>query len=141
MLGDLLECYYSNDKNITVNNSAKSRKYYQWGKCGIMFTHGNEENIKELPRLMLTETRKLWDREVEFMEAHIGHWHKKKQLQFTSADDTGGVTIRYLRSISATDAWHHRKGYTGAIQGSEAFVWSKEFGMINNILEPIRAKI
>lgn len=132
-LGDLLECYYEKNKNINVNNQPKSRKYYSWGKCGIGFTHGNEENIKELPMIMLRENQKEWAF-IEYMEWHIGHWHKKKQLQFVTADDNKGITVRYLRSLSGADAWHYIKGYIGAIKGAESFIWDKDYGITANFM-------
>ena len=131
-LGDLLSCYYEKNKNITVDNSSKSRKYYEFGKCGIGFTHGNEENVKDLPMIMLREKQKEWAL-MEFMEWHIGHWHKRKQLQFVSVDDVKGISVRYLRSLSGTDSWHYVKGYCGSIKGAEAFLWDKEYGMTANL--------
>lgn len=132
-LGDLLECYYEKNKNITVDNQPKARKYYRYGKCGIGFTHGNEENIKELPMILLRENQKEWSH-VEYMEWHIGHWHKKKQLQFVTADDNKGITLRYLRSLSGADAWHYIKGYIGSIKGAESFIWDKEYGITANFM-------
>lgn len=132
-LGDLLDCYYSKNKNVNINNSPKSRKYYKWGNCGIGYTHGNEENVKELPLIMMREQQKEWA-DVEYMEWHIGHHHRKKQLQFVTFEDVKGILIRYLRSISSADAWHYLRGYVGAIKGAESFVWNKKDGLVANFM-------
>jgi len=132
-LGDLLECYYANNKNININNSPKSRKYYKWGNCGIGYTHGNEENINQLPLIMMREQQQEWS-DVKYMEWHIGHHHRKKQVQFTSVDDVKGIMVRFLRSISSADAWHYLKGYVGTIKGAEAFIWHKKDGLVSNIM-------
>lgn len=132
-LGDLLECYYQNDRNITVNNSPKSRKYYTFGKCGIGFTHGNEENHADLALIMLREMQKEWS-DVKFMEWHLGHFHKKKTMQYKSFDDNKGISVRLLRSLSSADAWHAKKGYIGSIKGAEAFIWDRQEGVIANLM-------
>jgi len=94
---------------------------------------GVKEAIKELPMIMLRENQKEWSH-VEFMEWHIGHWHKKKQLQFVSVDDHKGISVRFLRSLSGSDAWHYIKGYIGAIKGAESFIWDKEYGITANFM-------
>lgn len=132
-LGDLLECYYQNDKNISVNNSPKTRKYYRFGKCGIGFTHGNEENHNDLAIIMLREMQKEWG-DVEYMEWHLGHFHKKKDIRFKSSDDYKGIMVRLLRSLSSADSWHARRGYVSTIKGAEAFIWDKEFGVTANLM-------
>lgn len=132
-LGDLLECYYEKNKNISVDNSPKTRKYYRFGKCGIGFTHGNEENHKDLAMIMLREMQKDWAH-VEFMEWHLGHFHKQMQMQYKHTDDYKGVTMRLLRSLSAADAWHYLKGYIGTIKGAESFMWDKDYGLVNHAM-------
>ncbi len=132
-LGDLLECYYKNDKNISVDNNPKIRKYYTFGKCGIGFTHGNEENHNDLAVIMLREMQKQWS-DVKYMEWHLGHFHKKKEMKFKSSDDYKGIGVRLLRSLSSADSWHFRRGFVGTIKGAEAFIWDKEYGVTANIM-------
>ena len=132
-LGDLLECYYQNNKNITVHNSPKTRKYYRFGKCGIGFTHGNEENHNDLAIIMLREMQKEWG-DVEYMEWHLGHFQKKKGGRFKSSDDYKGIMVRLLRSLSSADSWHARRGYVSTIKGAEAFIWDKEYGVTANLM-------
>jgi len=46
-LGDALECWYHNNKNVHIDNGAKSRKYYDFGKILLGFTHGDAEVMKK----------------------------------------------------------------------------------------------
>ena len=41
-----------------------------------------------------------------------------------------GMVVRFMRSLSGTDAWHNFKGYKGAIQACEAFIWDEKEGLI-----------
>lgn len=127
-LGDLLDVKYSKDKNITVNNAAKKRKYYTFGKTLIGLTHGYHEKLDKLSFIMATEQPDLWAK-THHREWHLGDKHHKKDLLY-GAEDLNGVTIRLLRSLSATDAWHFDKGFVGTPRGAEAFLWHPEDGLV-----------
>ena len=45
-----------------------------------------------------------------------------------------GVMVRYLRALTGIDAWHHLKGFTGSLQGAEAFVYDREEGLVANLM-------
>jgi hypothetical protein len=66
----------------------------------------------------------------KFREIHIGHLHHKREIKFMSTQEVKGIVLRYMRSLSGTDAWHNLKGYKGAIQACEAFIWDENQGMI-----------
>ena len=131
-LSEVVRGYFHNNENIHVDDGIKTRKYYTFGKCGIGFTHGNEEKHTELPLIMLRENQKDWAH-IEFMEWHLGHWHKNKQIKFLSFDEINGIGIRILRSLSSADAWHYAKGYVKGLKGAEAIIWDAEYGCIGNL--------
>lgn len=63
----------------------------------------------------------------------------KKDLLY-GAEDLNGVTIRLLRSLSATDAWHFDKGFVGTPRGAEAFLWDAEDGLAAQFHTTVRKK-
>ena len=128
-VGDVLSCWYHNNKNVSVNNQPTPRKHYKFGNCLISYTHGNNEKVADLPLLVASEVPKLWA-ETQFREIHIGHLHHKKEIKFMSTNENKGMVVRYMRSLSGTDAWHNLKGYKGAIQACEAFIWCENEGLI-----------
>ncbi len=132
-LGEVLWAMYANDKNVIVDNSPKARKYMLYGNTLLGFTHGNSKNESEkrLAQLMQQEARQEWA-QAKFAEWHMGDIHHTKTVRYVSAEDHGGLVLRYLRSMASTDAWHYRKGFVGAQKGAEAFVFDKEYGMIAN---------
>ena len=131
-LGDSLEGWFYNNKNVTVDNSANPRKYYEYGEVLIGYTHGNEEKIIDLPLIMANEKPKEWAMST-FREFHLGHEHRKKEIKFKSTEEYQGVVIRYFNSLSATDSWHHKRGYIGAKRSAEALLWDKTKGLKNNL--------
>lgn len=131
-LGDALEGWFYRNDNVTVNNSANPRKYYVYHKNLIGLTHGNEERLTDLPMIMANEQPVAWS-QTWYREWNLGHLHHKKEYKYKSTEDYQGVMIRYMSSLSGTDAWHHKKGYVGATRSAEALIRHPEKGMIQQI--------
>ena len=128
-LGDAIECWYHSCPDVTVNNTAKVRKYYQYGNCLIGFTHGRDEKTFELPMIMATEASTMWAH-TKFREWHLGEIHHKKEIKWISTEEFKGTTVRFLRSITSTDAWHFQQGYVNNLRAGEGFVWDKDNGLV-----------
>lgn len=137
-LGDLLEQYFSDHKNITVDNSPSERKYWAFGKCATMFTHGAWGNPNDYHSTMLAEMLNMGWTKAKFLEVHHGHFHKsKRQEKILWSDEIKGVNIRCLRSISGTDAWHYLMKYINNVKGAESFIYSSEAGLVGNFYSNI----
>lgn len=135
-LGEILSTLYSDNPRITVDNSPKTRKYYQWGKCMIGLAHGHNEPADRLPLLMAQEEPHMWA-DTHYREWLLGHLHHKKKLLTQSTKDYNGVVVTYLSSLSGTDAWHFQKAYTGSIKSAEAFVYDKREGLVGSAVHNI----
>lgn len=135
-LGDSLECWYHGVQGVTVDNGARVRKYYQYGSSLIGYTHGKDEKPEELPNIMASEVPALWA-STRFREWHLGDKHHKRELQWQSTKEYKGVMVRYMRSLTSTDVWHHKKGYVGNLRSGEAFIWHKDRGNIGQFTASI----
>lgn len=127
-LGEVLHGWYRLNKNVNVDIEAKKRKYYDFGKVLLGFTHGYYEKVDKLPAIMPLEEPEKWARS-KHREFHLGDKHHKKDL-LPRTEDREGVTIRLLRSLSPADAWHFDKGFIGAPRSAEAFLWDGENGLV-----------
>lgn len=112
-LGDALECAFHRQKFVSVHNEPPTRKYFQWGKNLIGFTHGKYEKHAQLPQIMAMERPKEWS-ETRFREWHIGHWHHLRNRIFEPDVDADGTLIRFLPSLCPPDAWHAKSGHISA---------------------------
>jgi hypothetical protein len=128
LLGEILDAFYSNNKNVTVDNSPKLRKYYKYGKVGIQWTHGDKEKHESLGLIFATEQPQLWA-DTKYRFCQLGHFHKNKKLNFVSVDEHQGFQVQIIPSLSGTDAWHYGKGYNSAKQ-AKAFLYDAEQGLI-----------
>lgn len=117
-----LAAWYRNDSNVIVNTDPKIRKYIEFGKCLIQFSHGHAEG-KRIGQVMPVEEAEAWGRTL-YREVHAGHFHSER----TKTEDNG-IIVRYLGSPAGTDTWHYGKGYVGAIKKGQSFVWDKEKGL------------
>jgi hypothetical protein len=122
-LADSLECWFHSDPSVTFDNSPMYRKYQEWGRVGLLFTHGDLGHREDYPLLFATEQPELFGR-TKFREVHTGHLHTTKNQEFH------GVRVRILGALTPADEWHSSNGYVGNLRTAEAFVWSKEEGLI-----------
>jgi predicted phosphodiesterase len=135
-LGDSLECAYHACPDVTIDNTPTQRKYVEFGKVMLMLTHGDKGKRQDYPLLMATEQAEMFGR-TKYREAHTGHLHQ------TRVQEWHGVRVRILPSLAGTDAWHAENTYTGNLRAAEAFVWSKDEGLVatafyNVPCEPLR---
>lgn len=135
-LGDSLEMFFHSCPDVKIDNRPRARKYYKWGYCLLMSTHGNRGKLTDLPLLMAREAGQWWG-ETKFREAHSGHKHKK------FVDELHGVRVRILSALCPADAWHADSTFVGNLRSAEAFVWNKDEGIIATAeftdFEPIEA--
>lgn len=131
MLAKVLEAWFTKS-DIVFDTTIQHRKYSQFGKNLIMTTHGDEGKDTDIPYLMPNEEPKMWAN-TKYRYAYLHHIHHKKVFRYKSGSDYNGITIEYLRSPSATDAWHYRNGYCTAPRAVEAFIHSPDEGQIARI--------
>jgi hypothetical protein len=128
-LGEVLWGRFFNDENVTVLNPPGKRAYIDYGKTLLGFTHGNakDESEKRLVQLMQIEQREKWGK-VKYAEWLLGDVHHSRTVKLVAGEDHQGVMLRYMRSLSGTDAWHHQKGFIGQQKGAEAYLYSRDRG-------------
>ena len=128
-----LSLFYRNNPNITVDYSLLARKYVEYGVNMIMFTHGNKGKLEDYDRIMATEKPEMWGR-TRWREAHTADKHHRKEIE------QKGATIRILPSLRPSCAWSYESGHIGSIRAAQAFLWSKNEGLIGqasySILQP-----
>jgi hypothetical protein len=114
-LGEVLDALYTNDANVKVDAEPRYRKYVVYGNTLLGLTHGRFEKLSDLPAIMAREMPEAWSNTLH-REWHLGHHHK------VYAEESQGVRVRRLPSMTAKDEWHYRQGY-GAIRAMEAYLW------------------
>ena len=138
-LGEVIDAVFSMTPGVHVDNRPTLRKYFQFGKVLLGFTHGDKERAADLPLLMATEVPGLWGQTLH-REIHTGHFHQKKSTSWVGVSENKGVVVRILPSLCAPEDWHVAKGYVGNIRSAEAFVWDSEDGLVGTAVynAPIR---
>ena len=129
MLADSVYSWFHNCNQVTFDVSNCHRKYVKYGNSLIGVSHGDGAKMPDYPLLMANEAPQLWA-ETKYRYVYLHHIHHKDIRIFQKAKDYQGATVEYLRSPSATDAWHHRNGYAGNTKAIEAFIHSEKFGQV-----------
>lgn len=127
------DSWYRKCNDVTVNLSPHPRKYYQFGKCMIGYSHG-QETKKSLDKLMQAEEPEIWGNTI-FRELHLGHLHSE------SLKEVPGLKIRRISSITAADAWHTNSGYVCVVRQAQAFIWDKNKGLRQTINSTVTKEI
>jgi len=121
-LGDAIQCWFNNDKNVTIDNSPKTRKYYQYGENLVVYTHGDKEKADKLPLIAATEEPTKWASS-KYREIRVGHLHHEVVKEFN------GVKLRVVPSISGNDGYHFERGYTENIRSAQGFIFDFKNGL------------
>jgi hypothetical protein len=133
-LGEVLAAWYRNDDLVTVHNSPRLRKYYQYGKNLLAFTHGLETGRKRepLPLIMATEAPDMWAATTH-REWHVGHRHATGELQYmapaTTLQEARTVRVRTLPGLTPSDAWHTTQGYSHQ-RAATGLVFQRSGGLV-----------
>jgi predicted transcriptional regulator len=134
-LSAYIDAVFAGVDDVTVDLSPRSRKYIEYGSSMVCFAHGDQEKPKEFPQIIATEQPHMWARS-QHREVHLGHFHKVKEMVFTTADSFQSVVVRYIPALSGTDRWHHDKGYVGGGSCVTAFTWHHEHGIVGIMFSP-----
>jgi hypothetical protein len=132
-----LQAWFRTCADVTIDTEPRPRKFVAYGRHLIGLTHGSEEKTTSLPAILMNEAKDLWAA-ADYGEWHLGHFHKKKQVETTTIDTHDGIKIRNLHALSAIDSWHYRKGYVGGRRAAEAFLFARDSGNTTNIEVELR---
>jgi len=128
-LAHALKSWFRLAEDVTVDAGVSHRKYYTFGSNLIGLEHGDGAKMDNLPMLMAQEQPQEWAN-TKYRYWYLHHLHHKVKYKWRDAKDFIGVTVEYLRSPSAADSWHSRKGYTGSPKAVEAFIHEREQGQV-----------
>lgn len=131
-LAQSVEAYYNKNKNVTFDVSIAHRKYFQYGKNLLGFSHGDGAKETDMMHLMAHESKELWAN-TDYRYWYLHHRHHMNKIQYQDGKDYIGGTIEYLRAVSGNDGWHNRNGYV-APQSIYAFLHQKNKGQIARIM-------
>jgi hypothetical protein len=127
-LGDTLQLYYENNKNVKVDNNDCLMKALPYGNNLIISDHGDGPKTNDLPGIIAQRFKNLWSDTV-YVEVHRGHYHTNKATKLQAIEELNGITVRNLSSMSATDYWHDSRGFIGNIKKAQAFIYSRQNGL------------
>ena len=120
---EVLAAWFRNTPHINVITTLKKRYAYMYGDVFIGVCHGDGVGMDKLGTVFSTEFPEMWGR-AKYRIIFIGHWHKKKEMRYVSADTYGNYIVHVCPSLSYTDDWHYEHGFIGD-KITECHVFSK----------------
>lgn len=133
-LAQSIEAYFHAHKNVSFDVTIAHRKYLEYGRNLLGFSHGDGGKETDLMITMAHESTywKSDKKNPQFRYWYLHHQHHMKKISYKDGEDYIGGTIEYLRAVSASDGWHARNMYK-APQSICAFIHSKDFGQVARI--------
>lgn len=127
-----IRAWMSKNKHITFTISQNDREYVKYGVNMIGLDHGDGAKTADVPLLMASEAPQLWgDTTRRYMiRHHLHHWQKR---EFLAGKDFPGITVQHMRSVSLSDPWHAKSGYTGAPQAIDSFIFHPVYGQTDHM--------
>ncbi|MGZ6045578.1 MAG: hypothetical protein ACXWNW_13705 [Isosphaeraceae bacterium] len=119
-----LAAWFRQCPHVDVDHSPKVRKYFEYGKNLLGYTHGHQEPHRALPMLMATEESAAWARTTR-RAWRIGHLHHSRKTETRAVGDHDSVSVQIMQSLSGKDAYHFERGYGGR-RAAEAFILSAD---------------
>lgn len=132
-----LAAHFRNCEQVNVDTGAASRKYFAYGSNLIGFTHGDKIKPDRLPNLMASE-RTDWSSS-KCRDWYIGHLHTRKSWVTKPVETFEGSTVRVVKSLTGTDAWHFEMGYVDSQQAAEVFFYERDNGYAGHGVARARA--
>lgn len=121
-MGRQLKMWFRNADDVEVDSSDTMFKCWEFGNVLLGFTHGDGGKRKDYPLDLAVQFPEQWGR-TRFREIHTGDKHQLR------VEESKGVRVRILPSLSEEDCWHSTSRYIGNIKSAEAFVWHREDGL------------
>ncbi len=139
-LGRVLRAVFHNDENVTINAKAPVRKYFRFGECNLMGSHGKYEKPQDIHAIMMAEDKKNMG-DTKYWYALFGHQHHYVEKTIKAVEkykglgtvanvneDYKGLTITYLPNLSHRDDYEVERAYVGTIRSAMAMIFNSVKG-------------
>ncbi len=125
--------FYENEPRVTVDQSPEMFHWYRFGANLIGVHHGDKAKPMDMLGVMAVDRAKDWG-ETTHRRFYCGHIHHEV------VKEVPGVTIEYLRTLAAGDAWHRGQGYRAG-RSMNMDVFDRNDGHINRHIVGIDAVV
>lgn len=128
-LGRVMNAFFHNNENVTIDCEPTARKYKQFGCNLIGFEHGHDVAQVRLAALMANEQPEAWlATKGGYREWHLGDQHRKGSAKPSMLEEQG-VSVEYLPSLVAPNTWHNMKSFNYQKRGAMSWLWDAETGL------------
>jgi hypothetical protein len=128
-LARLVNAYYHNDQNVTVDASPSPYKFVHYGCNLIGFKHAAKPAQQvRLAALMANEVPHAWAAtDGGYREWHIADQHRKGSGTITGMEEQG-VSVEFLPSVVVPNSWHREMTFNHQKRSSCAWIWNYQTG-------------
>ena len=123
VLAIALSQFYEREPRVTIDTSPEMFHWFRFGQNLIGVHHGDKAKPMDMLGVMAVDRAKDWG-ETKHRRFYCGHIHHEV------VKEVPGVTIEYLRTLAAGDAWHRGQGYRAG-RSMNMDIFHREHGHVN----------
>jgi len=123
-----VKAWYRGNDNVYVDDSPLPRKYYEFGKTLLTFSH--DIKVKDALQIITTEAKDKWSN-CEHIILMLAHLH-----QAMVYEKQGYLEVLRLPCVSGWSRWSNDKGYIQSEKKNQSFIIDEELG-ITDILNTV----
>jgi predicted phosphodiesterase len=127
----VLSAYFHKDNDVDVRRSPAQTQYSLYGNSLLGFMHGDLIKPQDAHAVMAKQARDLY-KQSEYQYMFTGHLHHEVIREIH------GITTIQLKSLSGADRFHSSHGYITSGRALQAFVVSKDRGVIAQLVSPVK---
>lgn len=129
LLRAALKGWFSEARDVEVEECLASRQYAVFGSNLIAFLHGDIGKPKDWPAIIAGERPEDWGK-TKNRSIFCGHLHSERDFPVY-----GDMTVYRMPSLAGTDNWHASQGYKSR-KAITAYVLDIKRGVIGTEIEP-----
>lgn len=135
-LAQVLNAYYCECPNITVQIEHSPRSKMVWGDNLIVWAHGDRVPANKWPMIIAAEFSKDWG-QTKHRYLRCGHIHSQKTIAPVIVQEQSGIIVEFCPALCAADSWHSDSGYVGNQRGASAVEYHKKKGRITSLFHVV----
>jgi hypothetical protein len=124
-LAHAMRLAFDREPRVHVDVDPRVYRFFEWGRCMIMTTHGDRCKLAVLPQIMAVDAPEMWGR-TKYRHVYTGHVHHK------TLSEERGCKIETLSVLCPGDSWHVGAGYRSE-RGMQGDLWHRERGRVLSV--------
>lgn len=122
LMREWMSAHYDDEPRVSVDTSASTYYYHEFGKVSLFYHHGHRRNVKDVDSVFASKFREIYGR-TRFSYAHVGHFHSD-ELKSTNL-----MKVERHETLAAPSSYEASGGYLSG-RSAKVITYHADFGKV-----------